>query len=178
MKTRRLILVVVLVVATVALLTAPVTAENGVIPFRGHLTALSFNDPAEWTYTPLPGGRLLVTGVVLNSCSQADEVDPAHDYFTGCKRCECSELIEPSGAIRTWGTCTTLYLVNEPGGGWVSEFQGEWAAAYTADGLPKAISLHEKGVGTGTLEGWTLQMRELGKDYWGGGDFGHFAPPK
>ncbi|NLG29018.1 MAG: hypothetical protein GX557_13990 [Chloroflexi bacterium] len=178
MKRMGVLRLMCLCLALVLFLAVPASAGVGVIQFKGHLTALSMSDPATWTYTPLPGGRLLITDAVLFSCKQADEVDPAYDYYSGCYRCECSEIVEPSGAVRTWGTCTTLGLDNAPGGGWVGEFQGEWAAPLDEGGVANNISLHMKSVGTGTLTGWTMDLREWAKDPLTSGDFGHMTPPR
>jgi len=174
MKARRLVLLVTLALVAALLVTTPVAAGGGVIPFRGHMT--SIESLGAGTPTALPGGRTLVTGAGLKICYVADEVDPDHDYLTGCWFCEYSAIIEPSGAQRVWGACPRQELTNLQGvGGWVHQFQGEWTPGFP----PKTISLHATGQGWGVLEGWRLQWREFAVNYDEYEvDWGHFTPPR
>jgi len=174
MKARRLVLLVTLALVAALLVTTPVAAGGGVIPFKAHIVSLTQDSPG--SMTPLPGGRILVTGAKLTIWYEADEVDPEHDYVTGRWDVEYSAIIEPSGAQRVWGTSPQQVLTKMKGvGGWVHQFQGEWTPGFP----PKTISLHATGQGWGVLEGWRLQWREFAVNYSEYEvDWGHLTPPR
>ena len=173
MKVRRLATAVALILMATLMVAAPATAAGPVYHFQARITYL--NDPGAGTKTPLPGGRTLLTGGTLTICYEATEVDPEHDYISGCWYCTYSEIIQPSGALSTWGSCPMQDLVNYDGaGGWVHQFRGEWSPNATL------ISLHNTAQGWGDLAGWRMQWREIAHRFDLVGrvtDFGFFQAP-
>ncbi|NLG28355.1 MAG: hypothetical protein GX557_10615 [Chloroflexi bacterium] len=181
MKARSLALSVALVLLVALLLTAPVAAKQADIPFTGHASTADYEYLTEGVWTQLPGGRILVTGLVMRTFFEADDVDPDDDYFTGYWLWDATMVVEPSGAAHAWGTSISEDLTIFPGqdtGGWVGEFSCQYAPDIEWGVVFRNTIQFGTGQGWGDLEGWSTEFRVRSRHSSELLYYGEFVPPQ
>lgn len=181
MRARSLVLSITSVVMVALLLAAPVAAAPGDIPFTGHAVTTEYDWLAmgEWTY--LPSGRIVITGGSMGTHLYADQVDPAHDYFTGYWIWDWTMVIEPSGAAHAWGTGRSQDLAIFPGedtGGFVGEFRCQYSPDIEFGVVFRSTVQFCTAPGWGDLEGWTVDFRAFAHQSSVVSYKGEFRPPQ
>jgi hypothetical protein len=154
MATRTIALLLAALILTLILGAARSVSGESVHWFSGHMTA----DPdiIAWPRTGrLPDGTITMAGEGYRICYRAVEVDPTHDYVSGCWYYTAERLIYPDGTQEVWGESTLQDLVAlyPEEGGWDAEFTGNWSLGYP----PRNATYYVSARGWGALEGWRLE---------------------
>ena len=154
MAIRRIALLLAVVIVTLILGAPRGVSSDDLYWFSGHMTA----EP-ELISIPrierLSDGTVTMTGETYRICYRFEEVDPTHQYITGCWYYAAERLIHPDGTQEVWGESVqqdlVAYLWDE--GGWNAEFTGEWGLGHP----PRNATYYVSARGWGTLEGWRLE---------------------
>ncbi len=154
MAIRKIALLLAVVIVALILSAPRGVASDDLYWFSGHMTAEP--ELIGWPRTGrLPDGTITMAGESYSICYRAVEVDPTHDYVSGCWYYTAERLIHPDGTQEVWGESNLQDLVAfYPGeGGWDAEFTGEWSLGYP----PRNATYYVSAKGWGALEGWHLE---------------------
>ncbi|MFO7696520.1 MAG: hypothetical protein R6X16_05120 [Anaerolineae bacterium] len=157
--------------AALLLLAAPVSGGGPTVHYRG-TEVIEIVESDFSSFTPLPGGRLLLEGRVARKYFQCDPGE-GPDLVSGWHVGYVSAILEPSGTLMAWGTSESLDLDYWPG-----EDPGGWRGTFEVRGPPGAVDYLSvsKSTGWGALEGSSSVHHEIWRD--GGVEFfGHVKMP-
>lgn len=159
-----------------ALVAAPVAADDGVIQVRGEV--IGYDEMADPVIEVLPDGRILLYDASTLECYLV-EAREGPDYVSGCYVIELWGLIQPSGTMQMWGNAHSVDLdfwEGDDEGHWAGTFRG--AAAFRGGLSNVQVSIENQGYDA--LAGWAMRSKEMWKEYGARGAFffGHVVPPE